>query len=109
MTAENYVKFLNVMASLYEQKRISKDVLTVALYPEGRLEYVLDDNYQDKNVITFCQQAKKIWADDPQTVNMFDAILSGSSQQGINDMRKYGGGAPPEVKIEPDASPDSNP
>jgi len=103
MTPGNYVKFLNEMASLYDEHRISKTVLTVALYPEGRLNHVLDDNYQNQDVVAFTQHAKHIWADDPQMVQMFNAISSGESKRGIDAMRKGGGETSTEVKIGPSA------
>jgi endonuclease/exonuclease/phosphatase (EEP) superfamily protein YafD len=107
MAPMNYIKFLNEMALACEQKRISKALLQRAMSPDGRLEYILEDNYQNKDVIAFCQSAKRIWAADPQMVNMFNVILSGEAKRGIDDMRKGGGETAPEVKIEPSASPTS--
>jgi hypothetical protein len=103
LTPANYVKFLNQMATLYEQGRIPKILLTRAIYPNGKLRYILHDNYQNKDVIAFCQRAKKIWSNEPQTAKMFDAILSGEAKRGTDDMRKGGVEASTEVKIAPSA------
>ena len=105
MAPENYIKFLNEAASQYDQKNISKTVLTVAIYPNGKLECLLSDNYRNKDVINFCQHAQRIWADDPQMVDMFRVILSGEAKKSNDDMRKAGALNVPELKLGSSATP----
>jgi hypothetical protein len=100
ITPGSYVHFLDEMATLYEERKISKMLFMRAIYPDSRLRYVLQDNYKNKDVVRFCEQAKRVLADEPQTINMFNAILSGQAKQVLDDMRKGGGETSPEVKIE---------
>jgi hypothetical protein len=99
MNPENYVNFLNDIASRYEQRSISEALLNRAINPDGKLEYILADNYQNRAVIEFCQRAKRIFANNPQMISMFDAILSGETEKGIADMRRGGGLNLPEIKL----------
>lgn len=105
MAPENYIKLLNEAASLYEQKSIPRSLLTTAIYPDGKLEYILADNYQNKDVVAFCQRAKRIWSDDQSMVHMFDVILSGETKKSIDDMRKAGALNVPELKLGSSTTP----
>lgn len=105
MAPENYIKFLNEAASQYDQKNASKMLLKVAIYPDGKLRHILTDNFQDRGVINFCEHARRIWADDPQMVGMFNAILSGETKKGIDDMRKAGALNVPELKVGSSTTP----
>lgn len=101
MSPENYVGFLNAAAFEYDRQVVSKQLLKVAIYPDGKLRHILTDNYRDKGVIEFCEHAKRIWADEPQMIAMFNSILSGKTKRGIDQMRRAGALNVPEIKIIP--------
>ena len=84
LDAENYMTVLERLADKFRKRQISVSVMKAALYPRGRMQAFLVDNYQNTRIQAFLKGLKpylegETWIDD---------VLSGEEKAGWDDYRE---------------------
>ena len=79
---EEYVKCLDHLLDLYQQKRIPRDEFLYVFWLPPRIEnaWFLSFNYTHPQVIAFLKRARATFKDDKDMVSFTDFILSGHAK-----------------------------
>ena len=88
LDAPDYMSALETLASKLSQGQIEKIVMLAAIFPSGRMQAFLADNYQHQRVQAFLADLKPRFAGDAETQAAITSLEDGTAKTEIDHFRE---------------------
>lgn len=88
LRARDYLELTGKILELRREGAVSKEIMTAALFPEGRLRNIFIDHYNDQQVRAILESAKVLCADDGALTESLGLIMDGSVAKQLEARRK---------------------